>query len=304
MDWKDFLIGLFSIFAIFLFFVYWFLPFNDIKFGAPKSPEFNIGNLTNEMQFYKNMRFQNTEISYKIDSDCSLQRKNDMIRAFDYLEEFTSLNFYPVSNGEEITVTCKDEKIPSGNGLFTAGEGGPTKILSGENFYIILEGKILLLRDSNCERPNIAIHELLHVLGFNHSENENNIMYPVSSCSQTLGSEIPEKINGLYNFPSLPDLTITNVSAKIEGRYLDLDLSVHNIGLSDSGEGRIIIYADEEKTKEISLKEIKIGQGLDIELRNIWIEKRTYEKLKIKVEIEEDELSLDNNEITLEKLPG
>lgn len=302
MKISEFLIGLFSIFAILLFFLYWFAPFDQMSFGVEKNPEFSVGNISSEMQFYPNMRFETNRISYKIDQDCSLKRTQDMERSFEYLEELTVLEFYPVSGDEEISISCDDKVKPSGDNLFIAGEGGPTKVISGENFYLIFEGEILLLRNSECERPNVGIHELLHVLGFDHSENKNNIMYPISSCSQTIGEEIVEKIDELYSFPSLPDLKLSNVSSNSEGRYLNLDLSVKNIGLSTSEEGKVIIYADDEQIHEFKFEEIKVGQGLNIELNNIWLQKRKIEILKIEIETQGNELSLENNEITLQKI--
>ena len=248
------------------------------------------------------MRFPNSKISYKIEDDCSLKKSSEMVKAFNRIEELTLIDFYPVNSGEEITVSCEEKAKTSEGGLFIAGEGGPTKISSGENFNVIFSGQILLLRDSSCERPNVGIHELLHVLGFDHSENKNNIMYTVSKCSQTIGDEIVDKINKLYEFPSYPDLKVENISAEINGRYLSLNLSIKNIGLKDSLSGKLFIYGSEEKIKEMDLGEIKIGYGLEVILVNIWLKERKIEKLKIVVESNDTELSLENNQIILTKL--
>ena len=128
-------------------------------------------------------------------------------------------------------------------------------------------------------------------------------MYPVSDCSQTIGNEIPEKLNELYSFPSYPDLKIGNVSADILGRYLNINLSVENIGLKDSQSERIIIYADGEKIKETKLDGIKIGEQLGVQITNIFVMKIKIENLKIIVETDSNELSLENNQITLTRLP-
>ena len=64
-------------------------------------------------------------------------------------------------------------------GLFIAGEGGPSNITKSGDFSVITHGSILLIKESKCERPNIAIHELLHALGFDHSENPNNHSNPL-----------------------------------------------------------------------------------------------------------------------------
>jgi len=278
------------------------MPFNEIQFGnfgGSSSPEFSVGNLTSSMQFYPNMRFPEKKISYKIEDGCSLKKKKEMEDAFSFLQGKTNLTFYPVVNGEEITVSCEEETKINDNRMFIAGEGGPTKILSGENFNVIYTGKILLLRESNCERPNIEIHELLHVLGFKHSKNKNNIMYPVSKCSQTLGTEIPEKINEVYSFESLADIRLENVSASISRRYLNINASIQNIGLKDSPSETLKIYGDDELIKEMPLKEIKVGYGLTVSLTNIWVSKIKINKLKIKIETPESELSLNNNQVVL-----
>lgn len=275
------------------------MPFNEVKFGANKNPEFNVGNISSNMQFYPNMRFLPLKLSYEIDNSCSLKKKKEMKDAFLYMENVTNLSFYPVYSNPEINVTCQEESKTTENGMFIAGEGGPTKIISGDNFNVIYTGKILLLRESDCERPNVEIHELLHVLGFKHSKNSNNIMYPVSKCSQTLGQEIPNKINELYSFPQLPDLKIQNVSAQINGRYLDVNLSVQNIGLKDAQSETLKIYGDDNLLKEMNLKEINVGYGLDVSLTNIWVSSVNIKNIKIVVETTGSELSLENNQVTL-----
>jgi len=129
----------------------------------------------------------------------------------------------------------------------------------------------LLIRDSNCENPNIALHELLHALGFDHSENSNNIMYPISKCKQTIGDDIFMLINELYLTPSLPDLAFENVSAVMRGKYLDVNMSINNDGLKDSMESKIFIYADDKLVKEIELEALKIGYGRIISLSNLFV---------------------------------
>jgi len=304
MNWKKFFVGFISIFFIISIFIYWFLPFEEIQFGVNKNPNFNIGNISTKMQFYKNMRFPDSKISYKIDKNCTLKKKSEMIKGFNYLDNLTLLEFYPVLKSEEIGVNCNEKSKTSKSGLFIAGEGGPTKITSGKNFNIIFKGNILLLRESSCERPNIEIHELLHALGFDHSKNKNNIMYPVTKCSQTIGKDLLNKIKKLYSFPSYPDLKIENVSAEISGRYLQINISVRNIGLSDSKKGELIIYGDKEILKKFDFKKIKVGYGLNIKLENIWVSKRKIEKLKVSIETKNKELSLINNQITLTKISG
>lgn len=306
MDLKGLLMSLFALFIISLLVLYWIFPFGKTVFKTDTNPEFNLGNISTQMQFYKNMRFPTTNVSYRIENNCSLEKKNEMTDAFNYLQNLTILKFYNVDSGEDVTVSCDNEVIPSdsGKGFFVAGEGGPTKVIPGDNFYTILQGKILLLKSSKCERPNIEIHELLHVLGFDHSKNPDNIMYPISDCSQTIGNEIPSKINNLYSFPSYPDLKLGNVSATIEGRYLNINLTIENIGLSNSTGEKILIYGDNDLLKEKDFEALGIGERLSIQFTNIFVSKIKIEELNVSVETNGSELSLKNNQVSLTGFSG
>ena len=280
--------------------VYWFVPFNSVQFEV-KSGNYNftVGNESKGIiQFYPNMRFPSPMISYRIDN-CPLQKKNDMERAFEIIENKTSLTFYPVTSNEEISVTC-DSKNKIEGGLFIAGEGGPTNITRSGEYNVILHGTILLIRQSECERPNVAIHELLHVLGFAHSSNPNNIMYEVSRCNQVIGDDTIELLNNLYAIPSYPDLAFENVSAKMNGKYLDANISVRNIGLRRAGSAKIGIYADGEFAKSINLDSLDVGYGKVILLRNTLILKSNIKELSFIIDYSGNELKKENNKIVLE----
>lgn len=300
MGLKTFLSLIFILFAILLLIFYWFIPFETIEFGVTSGNyNFSLNASGSEtMQFYQNMRYPDSKISYKI-YDCPLQKKDDMKRAFEIISNKTILDFYPAELSEEISVTC-DSKSRIEEGLFIAGEGGPTNITKGEVFNVILHGKILLIRESKCERPNIALHELLHALGFDHSDNPNNIMYPISKCKQTIGEDISKLINELYSVQSYPDLSFENVSAVINGRYLDTNISIRNDGLKDSEKTKLEIYADEKLVKEIELDIIKIGYKRMIILSNVWIKKTNVQKLEFFINSSFSELEKNNNKIILE----
>jgi len=304
MGLKIFLSFVFGMFSIAILIVYWFVPFGTIEFGA-KSNSFNLDvNQSGNMQFYQNMRYSDSEISYMI-SDCPLQKKNDMERAFEIISNRSVLKFESVDYGDtlkgtsELFVTC-DSKNKIEDGLFIAGEGGPVNITKGDNFNVILKGKVLLIKDSKCENPNVAVHELLHTLGFNHSDNENNIMYPISKCKQTIGEDIFALINQLYSTPSEPDLVLKNVSAVMRGKYLDVNMSIKNNGLRDSREAEVLIYADDELVKEIKLDAMKIGYGRIISLSNLWVSQINVKRLDFTIDSGFAELEKNNNRISLE----
>ncbi len=286
-------------------FVYFFFPLNPIDFvsdfnsDAHLNSNFSLNSsIAAEMQFYNNMRYVSSEVSYKIDENCNLKRKDDMTRAFKMLEEKTILRFYPVLNNEEISINCSDEVITNKQ-YFIAGEGGPTEIVRTPNFDVILTGKILLLSDSKCERPNVALHELLHALGFDHSENPSNILYRISDCKQILGEDIPQAINTLYSIPSKPDLTFSDVSAKMHSRYLDINVTIQNQGLQDAPISKIIIYADNKKVKEQDLAEVKIGYELTMLFQNILISQLNVQEITVEIEASFDEIEKSNNKIKL-----
>lgn len=293
MGLKTLLSGIIVFFMIILISIYWFIPFQTIEFTSNDNSNFSLYNFGEEMQFYKNMRFPNKEISYNINNECTLQKKSDMTRAFELIENETILNFYPVENNEQITVNCNDKnKIEEG--LFIAGEGGPVNITQTQNFNVITKGNIILIRDSNCPKPNIAIHELLHVLGFNHSANPSNIMYPISSCKQTVG-DISNLINEIYLVDSLPDLEIEKVSAVMNGKYLDLNLSIRNNGLIKSENAIIKVTSDKTIVKEILIEPIDVGYGMQLTFSNIWVPKLNVEEIEFFIDANFNELDKNNN---------
>lgn len=298
MEWKSvFTIISFIVVVIILFF-YWIIPFNEVDFGFNEgNNDFHLDNSSKGMQFYPNMRFPTTEISYNI-INCPLGKKGDMLQAFEIISNRTVLNFYSVQNNEEITITCDSKNKIEGE-LFIAGEGGPVNITETSNFSVIKKGQILLIKESECENPNIAIHELLHVLGFDHSTNPNNIMYNVSRCNQEISQDIIDTINGLYSIPAHTDLSIKNVSAIMHGKYLDTNLTVINDGLSVSKDSVLEIYADEKLIKEFDVEELGIGYGVRLTLTNIFVFRISVDELKFVINYSEAELDKGNNNVVL-----
>lgn len=285
--------------ALALLAVYWYFPSDPKDFSFNKNPSANFSSKNNQtMQFYPNMRFLNKDISYHISEDCDIKKKSEMIWAFNNLEEQTSLNFYEINKDAEINVACEDmTKIE--NGMFIAGEGGPANVSLGTKFNTIMNGQILLLRTSECERPNIELHELLHALGFDHSNNTNNIMYPVSKCKQVIGEDIISEINRLYSIESLPDLEIDSASAFLNKRFLDANIIIKNQGLKDSNDFILSIYVNNKSIEKMNVEGIKVGYGRIINITNILVPQIKTDTLKFVLETESPELDKKNNYVTL-----
>ncbi|MEK6912637.1 MAG: matrixin family metalloprotease [Nanoarchaeota archaeon] len=301
MSWKKVLGFIFFLVVIGLLTFYWFIPVQELQLrtSGPKDTNFTMNSSSEEnMQFYNNMRFPEPRISYRIEN-CPLQKADDMKNAFFTIENKTILRFYPVSNNEEILVTC-DSKAKFEGDLFIAGEGGPTNITQSGDFNVITKGAVTLLRDSTCENPNVAIHELLHVLGFDHSKNKNNIMYNLSKCNQEIGQDTINFIDEIYAIPSLPDLTFENASASMKGRYLDVNISIRNEGLKSSESGKITIYADNKSIKELELKSLPVGSGRLVYLTNILVVQTSVRELRLVINYNFEELKKENNLIALE----
>jgi hypothetical protein len=299
MGWKITLSLFFFIFVFLSLFAYWFLPISSSEFISQFRPSTEIIQeaKVGDLQFYNNMRFGESKISYNIGS-CPIAKRDEMIRAFELLENQTVLRFYPVAANEEISVICDSKRKVEG-GLFIAGEGGPTNITKSGEFNVISRGSIFLFKESACENPNVALHELLHVLGFNHTSNTNDIMYPISKCNQILMDYEIELIDNLYFIPSYPDVSFEGVSASMRGKYLDLNISVRNNGLSESSKSVIEIYAEGSLVKEIDLDALEVGHGRVITLKNVWIGQFNTEELRIYIRSNFDELSKENNEAVL-----
>jgi uncharacterized protein (UPF0333 family) len=266
----------------------------------------NLSNF-NSAQFYPNMRFQEKEISYAIEDACNIQKRKEIDEAFYVLSAETLLRFFRGDKNSQISVSCsepvqenEEELIKGQQKYFIAGEGGPTEAvnLSGKGF-LIKKGKVSLYREEKCNESKLAMHEILHVLGFEHNSNEKSIMYPITSCDQTLDRSIIDEISCIYEQPSLPDLGLEEVNANKTSSRLSFFVSVVNYGYKDASNSKLEIFSEEGTIYNYTLDTIRSGTKKTLEVKNLKISKKA-DTLTFVVSLDsKDELSFGNNEVKL-----
>ena len=251
------------------------------------------------------MRYPDKVISYNIAESCSESKANSMKEAFETIESLTILSFRETSKSDsEINILCSDVSPEAEEeNHFVAGEGGPSKVLDAGLYSVILEGKIALYREAQCNNNNVAIHELLHALGFDHNNNKKSILYPTLECDQEIDEEIIESIDNLYRDPSLPDLVFAKANATKAGRYLNFHIEVLNQGLISSGATKIGIYANGEFVENFELGAIGIGARKILDVQNLKVPSSSS---TIEFAIDKDntisEIYENNNKVTLHLL--
>ncbi len=211
-------------------------------------------------QFYPNLRFKDRVISYSFDPRCTDGKKQQIAEAFVLFEEETIVEFVPTLSEPDLFIACSElAPEPESEGHFVAGEGGPTKILNGSLYTIILEGKISLYEDEECGKPHIAVHELLHVFGFDHNSDPQSILYPTLDCDQVYNEYFFESINDLYEADSLPELVPQNIELEKTGRYIQFTIEVANEGLDIAPNVELTLIVDGAVADTFQLGDIDVG---------------------------------------------
>ncbi len=293
---------LFGMIVFGLFVLFLNLPSNESAEFEDYSANVVSFDVSDGGQFYPNMRYRGNRISYEIEQACDEIKEDEAIGAFGILESRTILEFYPSSSNPELRILCSNvAPEPENEGFFVAGEGGPSKVINSSRYSIILEGKISLFRDSNCEKPQIALHEVLHSLGFDHNNNTASIMYPTTNCQQQLDNYIVEEINRLYSVKSASDLIVSEVNANKTGRYISFDAVVSNIGLKEASSAYLKVYTGGEEAKAFDLENVGIGVRKVLNVHNLRGSK-DFNTIRFVVETPDEEITLDNNEVVLNLL--
>ena len=244
-----------------------------IQETAPiKVPEIELS-YSSSPQFYPNMRFPKTSLSYYLEQECSDEKIERIKQAMFILENRTKiLKFEEAIENADIYISCTEKQEEISREYYTAGEGGAKSIIDAGFFYIIETGEILLFyRNSECKEPNIEIHELLHVFGFQHSNNPKSIMYNISSCEQILTDDIINELTRLYSIKQAPDLAIKNISSTKHSIYLDFIIEIKNQGLNLSETSELEVYEKNKLIQKFFLGKIRYGEGKIFTVQNLYV---------------------------------
>ena len=285
------LILLVAIFIFLIFLLFKYLPGAPKELNVTLSKPFNTTiNLSYAVkQFYPNMKFNSNSIYYKIATDCNSEKKQRMLEAFNEFEtEVGIIKFYETQEDADIKIVCSEasrsvEDIDED--FFIAGEGGAKEVVQTGRYNVITEGVILLYNSSRgvkCDWPNIELHELLHVFGFDHSLDSNSIMYPIlQSCNQRLDESIVGDLKKLYSQENLADLYFLEVEGVKKGIYLDFNVTVKNSGTINAGNIILRVIEGDAKIEDFDLGEIAFGGGVTYSVTNLRLKKRSVQEIKI-----------------------
>jgi len=291
--------------AFLSFLLYQYLPGKPESLTAIYEPaEIETGNLSYEVrQFYPNMKFNHNEITYKIGKTCSEEKRQRMLEAFQELEKKVGIISFSPSNEPDIQVSCTERIEHSiDKDFFVAGEGGAKQIIKTGKYNVITEGIILLYGNPHnakeCDWPNVELHELLHVFGFDHSQDKNSIMYQyLESCNQKLDESIISDLRELYSRENLADMFFNNVYAVKKGPYLDFNVTVKNSGVIRADSVILTVLDEGEKVEDFELRDIPFGASVVFSVKNLKLKSRASDSIQLYIDYEDkiNELDEDNN---------
>ncbi|MBI4894765.1 MAG: hypothetical protein HY833_03450 [Candidatus Aenigmarchaeota archaeon] len=187
------------------------------------------------------------------------------------------------------------------------GEGGPTKAIETDGKYtLIAGGEIFLLpTDNKCVGVNRPVHEMGHVLGLGHAPpGYGDIMYPNElDCRQNITKITVDAIGSIYKGDALSDLTLSNVSVVKKGGFMDVSVTIRNVGIKDSVHSSIGFFADGEIIESLTAPKFSIipsispGSGISSRVTNAKIPSDVKEiRIQADWKGEVKEMDEDNND--------
>ena len=294
-----------ALIALLVYYIYLNLPRDPQQLEVSTKPTVQPIITSNVNQFYPNMKFNHNKITYFIDQNCDKNKKVRLENALDELSiKVPIINFFPSEIDPDIEITCsEDNRINIDKKHFVAGEGGAKEIIQTGRYNIITEGIILLyentkVKSKDCQYPNVELHELLHVFGFDHSQDKRSIMYSlIESCDQILDQSIIDRLKELYAEENLPDLYFDQIKVVKRGRYIDFDLTIKNSGSLNSKDVTLTILDGISIIEQRNLGSFDFGAGVTLTTTNLRLRNLNPDQINFILDKENKivELDEDNN---------
>lgn len=261
-----------SLFLILLFVLFFYSSLN--KNSKIRISEANTNSFTGEvvsfdfqgekLTIYENIRFRTRNISYFVNSSCSEKQKRAVKEGFDILSNRTLLRFYELSGSAQILINCN-----LNNTLEKLGEGGPNYIVNVTSYNVILTGNINIYSEEKCSTPITFLHELLHVFGFIHQNDNSSILYPKLSCSSDIPASVIDKINTLYLEEKLPEILVKRLDFSQNGIYFNFDIQLFNTVPKNFENIYLYLYKNGMKIDEYKLNKLYAGESTILKIENI-----------------------------------
>jgi len=274
----------------------------DILTNPTRPSREDLTNISGELsQFFPDMRFNHNNLTFFINPGCSQEKAVRMNKAFSIVSAETGIITFAEDSEEnaDILVGCSIDSYETEKNVFVAGEGGPTKILNLSIYPLILRGKVILYNETSCDYPITELHELFHVFGFDHVNDSKTIMYPYVDCEQKINPEMIEKIKELYSVPAKAEIYFDAVNASKTGIYLDFNIMVKNEGLIDSDNITLEVYSGEKIIDSFDLGNLEPGEGTSFRVKNLKLNSRNTENVKLILKTKISEYNMNNNVIEL-----
>jgi hypothetical protein len=254
---------------------------NQHIFKSNTSIEINITSYTPLL--FENIRFGQMPIKFYLDIDSAKNipwfrdsNIENVLEAFDIWSNLTNrkISFVRTLNKSDaqIIVSWSRNLTITNTTSRTVGEGGPIEIVDTGFFNLTIKAIANILPAGiKCIDVNRALHELGHVLGFDHTDNPLDIMYPYESCSRQISQNEIRTLENLYSLEPKAQLHLYNISAFVHYGYLDLNFTVKNVGLVVSPETEVKIYSDNKNIAKVSIANLLPGSSFLGYLKNVKI---------------------------------